>query len=175
MSSATNAPVEAAPPAPKKRPSLTSFGPVIAGVVVAAMLITAVFLLRKQTQFGTGSVVIGGDLEVRVKVAATFSTREKGLSGHDPLADGQGMYFIFDEPGEFSFWMKDMLFPIDIIWIEDGQIADMTVNVPVPVKGQPLPTYSPRVPVSRVLEVPAGFAREHGLRLGLPVEERLED
>lgn len=175
-----NVPVSsAAPAAPvvtaksNRQKALREAGPWVTAFVAVAVIVVAVVLRFGQTRVGSGEVVLGEDLRVRVEVADTVATRERGLSGHKPLADGEGMYFIFEARGKYQFWMKDMLFPIDIIWIAGNEIADLTVDVPVPVEGEPLPTYAPRVPVDRVLEVPAGYAQAHGLRLGMPVEERL--
>lgn len=149
-------------------------GPLIAGIALALSLSASAALAVMQSRFTPGYVEIGDGIRVAVTVAATVATREKGLSGSDGLAPGEGMLFVFDEPGEYRFWMKDMKFPIDILWIKDGMIADITTDAAVPVPGEPLPTYFPRVPVDRVLEVNAGFARAHGLRIGMPVSMRVD-
>lgn len=138
-------------------------------VTLAAMLIAAGALTLQQRQVGRGTVTIDGRIRVYVEVAATPATRAQGLSGHAPLAADEGMLFIFEQPGLHGFWMKDMLFPLDFLWIRDGVLVDLTPDVPAPVPGQPLPSYFPREPVDAMLEVPAGFARQHGLKLGLPV------
>jgi len=78
--------------------------------------------------------------------------------------------FLFPVESQYAFWMKEMLFPIDILWIRDGVIEDMTVDVLVPSPdGGELIRYFPIVPVDTVLEVPAGFAARHGLRTGMAV------
>src|SRR3989338_5701660 len=58
-----------------------------------------------------------GDQAVRVTVADTPESRERGLSGRDGLASDEGMLFVFQNDGYHTFWMKDMLFSIDIIWL----------------------------------------------------------
>lgn len=100
-----------------------------------------------------------------VEIASNAKTWEKGLSGHQPLAENTGMYFVFPQLHIPLFWMKDMTFPIDIIWLKDDTIADFTLNAAVP-EGSNLPTYSPHSPVNRVLEVPAGYVENHGLKIG---------
>jgi hypothetical protein len=147
--------------------------PLFAGVAVAVIFAISFALNFYQHRLARGYVIVGDDLRVNVGVAANEPTRERGLSGRAGLAADEGMYFIFDKPLAYAFWMKDMRFPIDIIWIFDGKIVDLSTNLPVPVAGQQLPTFAPRVPVDRVLEVPAGFAQTHGLRTGLPVTEHL--
>ena len=115
------------------------------------------------------TVRIGDDIFVEVDLAVTPLEHEKGLSGREELANGEGMLFIFGRQDVYTFWMKGMLIPIDILWIRDGVLVDMSVDVPPPVEGGQLAMYFPREPVDAVLEVPAGFAQRHGLRLGLPV------
>ncbi len=57
-----------------------------------------------------------------VAVADTLVKRDRGLSGREPLLVNQGMYFIFPVALSYGFWMKEMNFPIDIVWIYKGQV-----------------------------------------------------
>ncbi len=148
--------------------------PLIAGVGLAVAVATSVGLAWYQARFPSGYVQIGDGLRVAVTVAATPATREKGLSGREGLGPDEGMLFIFEKLDTYAFWMKDMRFPIDILWIRDGAIADITTDVPQPVPGQELPLYFPKIPVDRVLEVRAGYARAHGLRIGMPVTAHVD-
>lgn len=148
--------------------------PAVAGVGLAAALVAAAVLTVIQGRFPSGYVTIGDDLRVAVTVAATPATQEKGLSGREGLGADDGMLFIFDRPDTYAFWMKDMRFPIDIIWIQNDAIADITTDVPVPVPGQELPVYFPKIPANRVLEVPAGYAKAHGLRIGMAVTAHVD-
>lgn len=100
------------------------------------------------------------------EVVASPALRAKGLSGRVSLPLDRGMLFIFDEASRYAFWMPEMKFPIDIIWIEDGVIADITTNVPTEPVDRPLPTYTPKVPISRVLEVNAGLVAKYNLQIG---------
>jgi uncharacterized membrane protein (UPF0127 family) len=163
-----------ATPAGAKTPSLTHAKHVINGVVLAAIIVTVAVLGYRQAAFAQGTVTIGDKIDVRVSVASNDRTRERGLSGKKGLAADEGMLFLFDHRDTFGFWMKDMRFPIDILWINDGVIADLSVDVPMPVPGERLPLYFPRVPVNTVLEVPAGFAKRHGLKVGMPVDMRVD-
>ncbi len=144
------------------------------GVVFAALIAVAVILGVRQAAFAHGTVTIGEDVTVRVSVAANSRSRERGLSGRESLAADEGMLFLFERKDTFGFWMKDMRFPIDIVWIDGTSVADITTDVPVPVPGERLPLFSPRVPVDKVLEVPAGFAKAHGLRVGMPLDIRVD-
>lgn len=77
------------------------------------------------------------DKEYDVKVATTEEEREKGLQGVTTLADNEGMLFIFDEPDEVSFWMKDTEIPLDIIFIDEDQEV-MQVSQGVPNSEEPI-------------------------------------
>jgi len=140
-----------------------------AAAVLSCSLLAAFFISWSQGAFASGYVVIGDDIRVQVEVASTAKTREKGLSGREQLGSGQGMLFVFLRPDRYTFWMKDMKFPIDILWIKGEELVDMTTDVPVPVPGEDLPSFFPVSPADKVLEVPAGFAQAHGLRTGMTV------
>lgn len=112
-------------------------------------------------------------LQITAEVAKTPQTRAKGLSQKESLPPNAGMLFVFEKTGEYGFWMKDVKFPLDLIWIdEDKQIADITNNaLPEPeVPDQLLRIYKSAVPIRYVLEVFGGTARFHNLKVGDPVE-----
>ena len=114
-----------------------------------------------------------GSVEIKVTVAKTDEARKKGLSGIKSLADNEGVLFVFSEKSEPAFWMKDMLMPIDIIWITEGKIVKIDKNIPAPEPGSPdasLKLYKPGTPVSYVLEVNAGFSDKNKLKGGTPVD-----
>jgi uncharacterized protein len=117
-------------------------------------------------------VVQVGEATVRADVADDAESRQRGLSGRESLDEGEGMLFLLanDSP---SFWMKGMRFAIDIVWIRDGRVVDVTADVPPPRDSDaPLPTYSPDRPANRALEVNAGWATDHGIRRGDVVRVR---
>ena len=103
--------------------------------------------------------------EIKVDLALDTQTQEQGLSGRTLLKEDEGMLFIFQISDTHPFWMKDMNFPIDIIWIRDTTIVDISKNVPVATTAE-LPTYAPREPVNKVLEVRAGDADRYGFKIG---------
>lgn len=101
---------------------------------------------------------------IAVDVADTEATREQGLSGRATLAENHGMLFFFDAPGRPGFWMKDMLFSIDIIWIsKDWTVIDITKNLSPDTYPN---AFSPAAEAQYVLEVPAGFADIHHIQIG---------
>jgi uncharacterized membrane protein (UPF0127 family) len=99
-----------------------------------------------------------------LEVADTDDLRKKGLSGHVPLRLNGGMLFVFTAPEVSGFWMKDMLFPIDIIWFDENrQIVDVWENAQ-PSSYPEIRT--PRLPAQYVLELPSGFFASHHLQMG---------
>lgn len=122
-----------------------------------------------------GEVVIGGK-EFKVDIADNMITRERGLSGRERLEDNEGMLFIFPYSGVQAFWMKDMKFALDMIWIQDDVIVGITENVPPPTDENilTLPSYPSPQSVNKVLEVNAGTASRVGLKVGDKVEIRLK-
>ncbi|MBI4948389.1 DUF192 domain-containing protein [Candidatus Berkelbacteria bacterium] len=103
--------------------------------------------------------VIIGDVTFETEVATTDSEQLKGLSGIKNIKPNQAMLFPFSPPTIPSFWMKDMLFNIDIVWISNNKVVEITPNLVAPVKGtsaSKLKTYSPSQVVDYVLEIKAG-------------------
>jgi len=118
------------------------------------------------------TVVQVGNASVRAEIADDEASRERGLSGRERLAAGEGMLFLLSDDSP-SFWMKGMRFPLDIVWIRDGRVVDVTADVPPPRgSNAPLPTYSPDRPADRALEVNAGWAADHGIGRGDVVRAR---
>lgn len=105
---------------------------------------------------------------IRVEIADTEALRAKGLSGRKSLAQDEGMLFIFQSPSRYTFWMKDMHFPLDFIWINKDTVVDITENVSPPVDfgSSALPRYKPLEPVDKVLEVNAGIVESSNIQIG---------
>jgi uncharacterized membrane protein (UPF0127 family) len=146
-----------------------------AAAVLAAVLVAAVVLAGGeddgQPAAGPAAVVTVGGASVRVEVADDDASRERGLSGRDSLAPDAGMLFFL--PGDSpSIWMKGMRFPIDVVWIKDGRVVDVTAGLQPPAGSGPLPTFSPARPADRALEVNAGWAAEHDVARGDRVRAR---
>lgn len=97
-------------------------------------------------------------------VAATDAERSRGLGDRDPLPVDQGMVFEFADPATYGFWMKDMHFSLDMVWIgPDKRVVGVATDVSPDTYPE---TFFPPAPVSYVLELDAGSARAFGIATG---------
>jgi uncharacterized membrane protein (UPF0127 family) len=105
---------------------------------------------------------------IDVEVVDTKPSRELGLSGRSSLPKDGGMLFGFDRPGVYGFWMKDMKFPLDLIWIDStGQV----VTIERDVKPDTYPAvFKNNVNALYVLEITGGEAEKKGIFLGTKVK-----
>jgi uncharacterized membrane protein (UPF0127 family) len=111
-------------------------------------------------------VVLPDGATIQVELASDDATRAQGLMYRDHMADDRGMLFLFPESGEYPFWMKNTLIPLDMVWIDDQRrIAHVASNVP-PCKADPCPNYPPNANAKYVLELAAGVAAKHHLANG---------
>jgi uncharacterized membrane protein (UPF0127 family)/peptidoglycan/LPS O-acetylase OafA/YrhL len=105
-----------------------------------------------------------GDKIIVIEMAKTDSARQKGLSGRDNLDKDSGMLFVFDKPDRYAFWMRDMRFGLDFIWLKDHKVVYLSTNV------FPPSTLYPPMPVDHVLEVNAGFVQQNHIEVGDKIE-----
>lgn len=106
-----------------------------------------------------------GQAEVGVEVAVTAEQKSQGLAGRGSLGENEGMMFVFDQPGQYGFWMKGMRFPLDFVWVRSGKVVEVTENVPVSNEDAPK-VYQPQQPIEAMLEVNAGWVRRHKVKVG---------
>ncbi|MDB5259305.1 MAG: hypothetical protein JWO73_513 [Candidatus Taylorbacteria bacterium] len=106
-----------------------------------------------------------------VLIADTQALKELGLGRRDSLDQRTGMLFIFDQPGRHGFWMKDMRFPIDIVWLDENLIVThVEENISPATYDSAKPSaskiFDPEQKSSFVLEVSAGIARKNNYTEG---------
>lgn len=101
---------------------------------------------------------------IRAYVADTAALQEKGLGDRDSMMHDRGMLFPFPTPGTYAFWMKDMRFDLDMVWID---AAKKVIGVTSHVAASSYPaTFLPPSPISYVLELNSGAAADFGLATG---------
>lgn len=140
-----------------------------------------------QHQYNYTHKLQAGNQTLAVEIANDSQKMQQGLSGRESMSDNQGMLFDFGNQASATpaFWMKDMKFDLDFIWIQNKKIVGITANVPAPIENWKLetptlrselrpigvgvgnlPKYYPPSPVDRVLEVNAGWAERNNVKVG---------
>lgn len=137
-------------------------------VITIAMFVLAFFIYANKpvnTVFeGVLHTMSLGSTTIDVAIAGSQETRQKGLSNLKYLPKNHGLLFLFPENGTHSIWMKDMKFPIDIIWLDETlQVVDIKKEV----SPDTYPTsFHPKVPSRYVLEVSEGFSQKNDIEIG---------
>lgn len=144
--------------------------------IVITIVITFVFLIYKlkiNTNYITGnsvnSYVVINNKEIKVEIMDSYDKHVQGLSDKPELDYDTGFLFEFQDKQMRRFWMKNMHFPIDVIWIEDDKVVGVNKNCE-PEGEVPDKRYSSVIPVNYVLEVNAGFSDEFDIKEGDFVE-----
>ncbi len=135
-------------------------------IVIIFILVITIFMMNRALNKNSRPYVRIGHLEIPIEVAASMISQAKGLSGRSSLDPQSGMLFIFNKPAIRSFWMRYMNFPIDIIWINDNKVIDISANVPNDFSLINPRTYKPSQPAQYVLEVNAGFVEKENIKVG---------
>jgi uncharacterized membrane protein (UPF0127 family) len=108
-----------------------------------------------------------GGVSLKIEYATSTVAREIGLSGKENLPDDYGMLFVFPKDDYYGIWMKDMIFPIDIFWLDNkGQVISVVHRVATST----YPTvFYPTAQARYVLETVAGFAEANSIATGTPL------
>ncbi len=131
----------------------------IVGVIII-LVISAFVVSNKNSE----AYLTLGNTKIKVELADTSAKQAQGLSGHESLDQDSGMLFIFDQPGHYGFWMKDMYFAIDMIWLDsDWRVVSISQNI----SPSTYPTaFYPATPAQYVLEVKANWATQNNVATG---------
>jgi len=145
---------------------------IIFSIAVMVLLVGAAYLFLRWSMSPV-SIIINPGLERRtimvgstklsVEVAATADEQQQGLSDRLSLAPDAGMLFPLVDPSKNGFWMKDMKFPLDFIYFDQGRVVETKENVPNALVPMP---FFPNETVDTVLEVNAGWVNGHGIKVG---------
>lgn len=101
-----------------------------------------------------------------VELAVTQKEKERGLSYRNTLAPDHGMLFVYDHKERYGFWMQEIRFSLDFIWIDGKTVVDISKNVQIRDTNGRWTTLAPRQVVDKVLEVNAGTIDKLGIRVG---------
>ena len=112
-------------------------------------------------------VNIGGE-SLTVLLANNYRHRFEGWSNKNSMGKYGGMLFVFPERSQHAMVMRDMRFPLDLVWLDGFTIVDIAAKAaPEPGRAEKdLTLYLARSPSTMVLELPSGFAEKHGLKVG---------
>lgn len=118
-----------------------------------------------------------GTQTVSLEVARTPEEQAIGLMFREALADDRGMLFLVDPPRPVTLWMKNVEFPLDMLFLAEGEIVAIEANIPPCTKETSCPTYGPKeLLVDTVIEVRGGLAEDLGVQVGDVVDvEKLID
>ncbi len=144
-----------------------------ASFILVGLFLLAFFYIAYHSQVSTQPkseieyVRLSGE-KVKVDLAITPEEKSKGLGGRLGLNEDEGLLFIFERPGMHNFWMENMNFPIDIIWMDESQ---KIIYIEKNLSPATFPTsFGPHKESKYVLEVVAGFTEEYRVKVGDKVE-----
>jgi len=138
--------------------------------VIVILLGLAGLLFSLYLRPSENNIIIINNHKIEVEIADTKVKREKGLSGRPSLDEDSGMLFVFDKPGKYPFWMKDMQFALDFVWIMNDIVVEITKNISSS-DYQPSNTIAPKQEVNKVLELNAGISDKLNIKVGDSVKE----
>jgi uncharacterized protein len=105
-----------------------------------------------------------GEVKINAEIASTYESREKGLMMRGELDESSGMLFVFESSSPRTFWMKDTLIPLDIIFLDENlKVINISENTK---PNQTTETYSSTQPALYVLEMNGGWSKKHNLKNG---------
>jgi len=122
--------------------------------------------LLKQANLPLSTAIVSLDKQsIKVELASDDASQYRGLSYRPSLCPNCGMLFVFSSSTERDFVMRNMKFPLDIIFINQGRITKIDASLP-PEGNKPQVIYASDGPVDQVLELNAGYAAEHNFKIG---------
>lgn len=171
--------------------SIISISAIIGSMLVASVAAISLFILGNSSANHTDSqnflsgisipanrylkaVVSVNGFKLIADLALTQDQQTKGLAVRNHMKESEGMLFVFRYPSKQSFWMKDMKFPIDIIWLGGNRsVVYIVPNLePCPSRGN-CPGYVPDRDSLYVLETAAGFSHRHNVTVGTQTDFKL--
>ena len=153
----------------------------VAAIVAVMVIVSAIYIKfwwqTNETEESLPLALVKFDignssyLEITCEIAQTPKERSYGLMNREELPMDRGMLFVFDNPQNLSFWMKNTLIPLDIIFIDENKIilnveeADVEPGVPA----NNLTRYHSAGPAKWVVEINQGLSASNGIKTGTPI------
>ncbi len=135
-------------------------------VVLLLLLLAIVLIVLKNYQKEKQARVCFNESCFNVQIANTSEQRSRGLMFQESMPFDQGMLFVFDQEKKHSFWMKNTLIPLDIIWLDAGRQVVFIKENAQPCQQEPCPNIEPTEEAKYVLELNAGAVKAIGLTFG---------
>ncbi len=131
-------------------------------LIMPFLLIASFGCLSNEKQ----AAAIGNGTVIQIEVVKTPEERARGLMFREGLEENDGMLFVFEEEGYPSFWMKNVRFPLDILWLDgDLMVVHISANTP-PCRAEPCEIYTSPKPAKYVLELKANFTLKNDVKIG---------
>jgi uncharacterized protein len=119
-------------------------------------------------EYATRPVKLPDGTTVRAEVMIRDTDMMRGMMFRDKFPEGRAMLFIHGKPGKYSYYMFQVKLPLDIVWLDNQRrIVEIAENVPpCTTKASECPNYGGTKEALMVLELPGGYGRKHGIRIG---------
>ncbi len=122
-------------------------------------------LIQKRLKYSTTTVRINGR-RIRLLIADTMLKRAIGLMYRESIEPGTGMLFRFRSSGKYGIWMRNMRFPIDVIWIDKQKVVSVEANL----KNRDGKIHYPTRPADTVIELSAGSVKKYKIKEGKKID-----
>ena len=151
----------------KKNMNRNIFRGLILALIICCGLSIYLFRGTSDLDHTKSIIAIADKVEFNIEIKDSIAEQAKGLSGMKVLADNTGMLFIYDEPRSLGFWMKEMNFALDFLWIRDSIVIGIDENIPHPAaNNNEIYRLSSPGSSDMVLEINAGEVEEYGIEVG---------
>jgi len=138
-------------------------------IAVAVILIILLFLYLISSNHVIPhqvSVTFDNSAPIRVTIVSSPADISRGLSFRERLPENEGMLFVFEPEGSYEIWMRDMSFPLDVIWLsKDLEVVHLEEDLP-PCGQRYCRKYISPAPAKYILEVNAGYIEKNGVEVG---------
>lgn len=142
----------------------TRWGNKIVGVSILLLVITVLSQAVSAYFSPPKAVMHLANARFEIRIADNDRTRIKGLSDTPDLPADEAMVFIFDNDSRHAIWMKDMNYPIDIVWLNSSRkVIDFVTNVPPDSYPK---VFLPKEPARYVVELRSGTVKQKGIKAG---------